>query len=171
MDDTSQFQRLGFNVLLVFIFLVFSRIFDVKFGGLHITGIAYRIVFAMVLLSRGFQVALKTNVGKALLGFTIFMGLSVPFSVWRTGSKDIFQNQLAGVLFRRVSLGRGPGPQLQSMAQAIQDPSRTRCWFSRLSRMSLEFRTMAVFSWSRESSAIPMRWRKRCSSASLYGAS
>jgi O-antigen ligase len=83
---------LGFNVLLVFIFLVFSRIFDVKFGGLHITGIAYRIVFAMVLLSRGFQVALKTNVGKALLGFTIFMGLSVPFSVWRTGSKDIFQN-------------------------------------------------------------------------------
>ena len=92
VDDTSQFQRLGFNVLLVFIFLVFSRIFDVKFGGLHITGIAYRIVFAMVLLSRGFQVALKTNVGKALLGFTIFMGLSVPFSVWRTGSKDVFQN-------------------------------------------------------------------------------
>jgi O-antigen ligase len=91
-DDTSQFQRLGFNVLLVFIFLVFSRIFDVKFGNLHITGIAYRIVFAMVLLSRGFQVALKTNVGKALLGFTIFMGLSVPFSVWRTGSKDVFQN-------------------------------------------------------------------------------
>ena len=93
VDDTSQFQRLGFNVLLVFIFLVFSRIFDVKFGGLHIIGIAYRIIFAMVLLSRGFQVALKTNVGKALLGFTIFMGLSVPFSVWRTGSKEIFQNQ------------------------------------------------------------------------------
>jgi hypothetical protein len=92
VDDSSQFQRLGFNVLVVFIFLVFSRIFDVKFGGLHITGIAYRIVFAMVLLSRGFQVALKTNVGKALLGFTIFMALSVPFSVWRSGSKDVFQN-------------------------------------------------------------------------------
>jgi O-antigen ligase len=92
VDDSSQFQRLGFNVLVVFVFLVFSRIFDVKFGGLHITGIAYRIVFAMVLLSKGFQVALKTNVGKALLGFTVFMGLSVPFSVWRTGSKDVFQN-------------------------------------------------------------------------------
>src|SRR3954466_4806485 len=92
VEETSQFQRLGFNVLVVFIFLVFSRIFDVKFGGLHITGIAYRIVFAMVLLSRGFQVALKTNVGKALLGFTIFMALSVPFSVWRSGSKDVFQN-------------------------------------------------------------------------------
>jgi O-antigen ligase len=95
MDETSPFQRLGFNVLLVFLFLAFSRIFDVKFGGLHITGIAYRIVLAMVLLSRGFQVALKSNVGKALLGLTLFMGLSVPFSVWRTGSKEVFQGWLA----------------------------------------------------------------------------
>src|SRR4029077_18418901 len=92
VEETSQFQRRDLNVVIVFLFLLFSRIFDVKFGNLHITGIAYRIVFAMVLLSRGFQVALRTNVGKALLGFTIFMGLSVPFSVWRTGSKDVFQN-------------------------------------------------------------------------------
>jgi O-antigen ligase len=91
-EETSPFQRLGFNVLLVFIFLAFSRIFDVKFGNLHITGIAYRIVFAMVLLSRGFQVALSSNIGKALLGFTVCFGLSVPFSVWRSGSKEIFQN-------------------------------------------------------------------------------
>ena len=93
VDDASPFQRLGFNVLLVFIFLAFSRIFDVKFGFLHITGIAYRVVFAMVLLSRGFQVALNSNIGKAMLGFTICFGLSVPFSVWRTGSKDVFLNQ------------------------------------------------------------------------------
>jgi O-antigen ligase len=93
VDDTSPFQRLGFNVLLVFVFLAFSRIFDVKFGYLHITGIAYRVVFAMVLLSRGFQVALSSNIGKAMLGFTICFGVSVPFSIWRSGSKDIFQNQ------------------------------------------------------------------------------
>src|ERR1017187_9945229 len=93
MDETSPFQRLGFNVLLVFVFLAFSRIFDVKFGSLHITGAAYRVVFAMVLLSRGFQVALNSNIGKALLGFTVCFGVSVPFSVWRTGSKDVFLNQ------------------------------------------------------------------------------
>src|SRR5664280_2966456 len=92
VDEASAFQRLGFNVLLVFIFLAFSRIFDVKFGNLHITGIAYRIVFAMALLSGGFQIALRSNIGKALLGFTVCFGLSVPFSVWRTGSKDIFLN-------------------------------------------------------------------------------
>jgi O-antigen ligase len=93
VEETSPFQRLGFNVLLVFVFLAFSRIFDVKFGFLHITGIAYRVVFAMALLSRGFQVALSSNIGKALLGFTICFGMSVPFSVWRGGSKDIFLNQ------------------------------------------------------------------------------
>ena len=91
-DDISPFQRLGFNVLLIFIFLAFSRIFDVKFGALHITGVSYRIAFAMVLLSRGFQVALRSNIGKALLAFTLCFGLSVPFSIWRTGSKDIFIN-------------------------------------------------------------------------------
>src|SRR5450759_4997649 len=92
VDDASPFQQLGFKVLLVFIFLVFSRIFDVKFGGLHITGISYRVVFATVLLSRGFQIALRSNIGKALLGFTFCFGLSVPFSIWRSGSKDVFLN-------------------------------------------------------------------------------
>ena len=90
VDETSPFQRLGFNVLLVFVFLAFSRIFDVRLGSLHITGVSYVLVFAMVLLSRGFLVALNSNIGKTLLGFTVCFALSVPFSVWRTGSKDVF---------------------------------------------------------------------------------
>jgi hypothetical protein len=40
VEETSPFQRLGFNVLLCFLFLTISRIFDVKFGSLHITGIS-----------------------------------------------------------------------------------------------------------------------------------
>ena len=89
-EDASPFQRLGFNVLLVFLFLAISRVFDVKFGALHITGAAFRVVLAMVLLSRAFVPALQTKIGKAMLGFTICMCLAVPFSVWRTGSKNIF---------------------------------------------------------------------------------
>lgn len=92
LDQVSAFERLGYNVLLVFLFLAFSRIFDVKFGNLHITGIAYRLVFAMVILSRGFITACQTKIGKALLGFTIWMGLSVPFSMWRGGSIPIFRD-------------------------------------------------------------------------------
>src|SRR5689334_15423923 len=85
VHQASAFESLGFNVLLVFLFLAFSRIFDVKFGNLHITGIAYRVVFAMVLLSRAFVPAIETKIGKSLVWFTVFFGLSVPFSMWKGG--------------------------------------------------------------------------------------
>jgi len=99
VDDSSPFQRLGFNVLLLFIFLIFSRILDVKYGSLHITGVTYRFVFAMALLSRGFITALTSNVGKALVGFTICMGISVPFSVWKGGSMEYFRDNWLGFAF------------------------------------------------------------------------
>jgi hypothetical protein len=41
-EETSPFQKFGFQFLLVFLFLAFSRVFDVKFSTLHITGISYR---------------------------------------------------------------------------------------------------------------------------------
>jgi O-antigen ligase len=91
-DEVSPFQSFGFQFLLVFLFLAFSRVFDVKFAFLHITGISYRIVFAMVLLSRGFAVALKTNIGRMMMGFTICFGLSVPFSIWKGGSLPVFRD-------------------------------------------------------------------------------
>lgn len=89
-EESSAFQRLGFAFLLLFLFLAFSRIFDVKFSGLRITGASYRIVLAMAILSGGFITALKTKVGRSLLMFTICFGLSVPFSVWKGGSTAIF---------------------------------------------------------------------------------
>src|SRR4051794_1630609 len=89
-NETSQFQQFGFKFLLIFLFLAFSRVFDVKFSGLHITGFSYRIVFAMAILSRGFLVALNTKIGRALLGFTFCFGASVPFSIWKGGSMPVF---------------------------------------------------------------------------------
>src|SRR5690242_20341180 len=71
----SAFQRIGFLFLLVFLFLAFSRVFDVKFSNFHITGIAYRIAFAMTILSRAFLTAIKTKIGRAMLGFTICFGM------------------------------------------------------------------------------------------------
>lgn len=93
IDETTPFQRLGFNFLLLFIFLAFSRIFDVKFAFLHITGIAYRVTFAMVILSGAFRLALNNKIGRAMLGFTICFALSVPFSIWRGGSLPVFRDQ------------------------------------------------------------------------------
>src|SRR2546421_12111908 len=86
----SGFQRLGFLLLILYLFLIFSRIFDVKFAFLHIPGISYRVIFAMVILSQAFLRALNTDIGKALLGFTFWFALAVPTSVWKGGSSQLF---------------------------------------------------------------------------------
>jgi hypothetical protein len=92
VTDASPFHKLGFQFLLVFLFLAFSRVFDVKFSSLHITGISYRVVFAMSILSGAFLVALNNKIGKAMLAFTFCFAISVPFSIWRGGSLPIFRD-------------------------------------------------------------------------------
>jgi len=92
IEETSPLQSLGFNFLLVFIFLAFSRIFDIKFSSLHITGITYRVVFAMAVLSGAFKLALDNKIGRAMLGFTVCFALSVPFSIWKGGSLPVFRD-------------------------------------------------------------------------------
>jgi O-antigen ligase len=69
-----------------FLFLVYSRIFDVKFWWLHIPGIALRFMLAMVVLSRAFLKTLRTNIGRSFLLFTVWMVVDIPFSMWRSGS-------------------------------------------------------------------------------------
>jgi len=82
----SGFQRLGFTILVLYLFLIYSRIFDVKFAFLHIPGISYRVILAMVVLSQAFLRALKSNIGKALLSFTVWFVASIPTSMWKGGS-------------------------------------------------------------------------------------
>jgi hypothetical protein len=84
--EISGFQRLGFIILILYLFLIYSRIFDVKFSSLHIPGISYRVILVMVVLSQSFITALKTNIGRAMLGFTVWFILAIPFSLWKGGS-------------------------------------------------------------------------------------
>jgi O-antigen ligase len=83
---SSGFQRLGFTILVLYLFLIYSRIFDVKLSYLHIPGISYRVIFAMVVLSQAFVRALKSDIGKALLGFSVWFVLAIPGSMWKGGS-------------------------------------------------------------------------------------
>ena len=89
----SGFQGLGFSLLILYLFLIFSRIFDVKLAFLHIPGISYRVIFAMVILSQAFLKALHSDVGKALLVFTVCFVLAVPTSLWKGGSTQILISQ------------------------------------------------------------------------------
>jgi hypothetical protein len=88
--DIPGLHRFGFFVLIIYLFLIYSRIFDVKFSSLHISGISYRVMFALVILSMAFVRALKTDIGKAMLGFTVWFILAVPSSLWKGGSVELF---------------------------------------------------------------------------------
>src|SRR5947209_2001070 len=101
----TAFQRLGYAVLLFYIFLAYSRVFDVKFGSLHIPGIAYRIILVMMLLSRAFLPALKNPIGRSMYFFTVWFIAAIPTSVWRGGSWGTFTQSwlLSFVVFLSVS--------------------------------------------------------------------
>lgn len=86
----SAVQRLGFCILLLYLFLIYSRIFDVKFSFLHIPGISYRVIFALVIVSQAFVRALKSNIGKAILAFTVWLVMAIPGSMWKGGSTAVF---------------------------------------------------------------------------------
>jgi O-antigen ligase len=86
----TAFQRLGFTILMLYLFLIYSRVFDVKLAFLHIPGLSYRVIFAMVILSQAFIRALKSDIGKAMLGFTVWLVLAIPGSMWRGGSTALF---------------------------------------------------------------------------------
>src|SRR5215471_14702207 len=89
---TSGFQALGYFVLVVYLFLIYSRIFDVKMSFLHIPGISYRIILAMVFLSRAFLTGLKSSIGRCMGFMTLWFILSIPTSLWRRGSIEILTN-------------------------------------------------------------------------------
>src|ERR1043166_3082294 len=90
--DLSGFQRLGYGFLVVYLFLIYSRIFDVKFSNLHIPGISYRVILVMVLLSRAFVPALKGPVGRAMAFFTLWFIAAIPTSMWKGGSTQMLYN-------------------------------------------------------------------------------
>jgi O-antigen ligase len=88
--SVSGFQRLGYVVLVGYLFLIYSRVFDVKFSFLHIPGISSRIIMIMMLLSRSFIPAIKHPLGKGMYFMTFWFCAAVPTSMWRGGSIALF---------------------------------------------------------------------------------
>jgi O-antigen ligase len=89
----SGFQRLGYGVLVVYLFLIYSRIFDVKFASLHVPGISFRIILVMMLASQSFLVAVKTDIGRAMTFMFVWFVCSIPTSVWRRGSYEYLTSE------------------------------------------------------------------------------
>jgi O-antigen ligase len=89
----SNVQGIGFTVLLGFMFMAFSRIFDLYLTKFHIPGFAERLMAFVVIVSGSFWRPFQTKIGKRLLWLTAWMVLGLPFSVWRTDSLHLLTTQ------------------------------------------------------------------------------
>jgi O-antigen ligase len=85
-ETAAGLQQLGYGVLILYLFLIYSRIFDVKFASLHIPGISFRVILIMALASRAFVLALKTSIGRPMMFMFVWFVCAIPTSVWRRGS-------------------------------------------------------------------------------------
>jgi hypothetical protein len=85
----SALHRIGFAIILMFLFIAYSRVFDVKFSGLHIPGLMLYLSVFTILITGAFGIAFKARLTKLMFGLTVCIVLSIPFSVWRMGSLRI----------------------------------------------------------------------------------
>jgi O-antigen ligase len=91
--ETSALQRLSFAILIAFLFMIFSRVFDIQLTWLHLPGISYRLVGIFLLITGTFIVAFRDRIGQCVLGFTACFLAAIAFSIWHTGSVQVLTDQ------------------------------------------------------------------------------
>src|ERR1700730_14649720 len=82
----------GFGVLLVFLLLSYSRIFDFQGSSLPLPLITSLIAFTITILSGRIQYAFNSRIGICLAAFTVWLILAIPFSIWQGGSFQLFKD-------------------------------------------------------------------------------
>ncbi len=94
----NPFQSIGFVILLAFLFILFSRTFDVVLSSLQIPFTVSCLVLAATVFSGGILRVWQHKIGRYFLAFTAWMGIAIPFSFWRGGSIIVFQGWLKAFL-------------------------------------------------------------------------
>ena len=84
--EQSAFAPVGFGFLIVFLFLMFSRICDFYFSHLHLPLFFSSCALIAALFSGNFFTPLRSRIGISLMLFSIWLVLATPMSVWKGGS-------------------------------------------------------------------------------------
>jgi O-antigen ligase len=120
LQQASPLQKLGFTILLFFLFLLHSRILDLVLSTFHIPILSLYSSVAAAFLSGGLVRALAHRLGAVWLAFTLWMIFAVPFSVWPGGAMHYTQLWLKVVLIYFVIVGLiGDFGQFRRAIQAI----------------------------------------------------
>ncbi len=79
-------RTLGFAAMLLFVFLLHSRVLDLGLHKLHIPSLTMYAAIAAAFLGGGVMRAFNNRVGMPILVLTAWMSMAVAFSLWRGGS-------------------------------------------------------------------------------------
>ncbi|MEO8657026.1 MAG: O-antigen ligase family protein [Bryobacteraceae bacterium] len=84
-------QEFAFKIYLLYLFVLYSRVFDFFFVGYHISAVLILAAVPAALLSgAGRNLSLRGPM-KWMAAFVLWFGLAVPFSVWKGGSFEQFR--------------------------------------------------------------------------------
>src|SRR5215813_12955113 len=81
MAEMSPAQPMGFGLLLVFLFVLFSRVTD-RFPFLHLPLILTIICFGMSLISGTFYQAMSHRVGLYVAFLNLWIVMAIPVGLW-----------------------------------------------------------------------------------------
>ena len=94
----SPLQRLAFLSLLLYLFLLHSRVLDLTLPSLHIPVISLYAAVAAAFLGGSAISAFSNRIGAMILLLTCWMMLCIPFSVWPGGAAKFVKDYLKTVL-------------------------------------------------------------------------
>lgn len=82
-------QTLGMAILVPYLFVIYSRIFDIRFGLLHIPGVMLASLIILIPASaQALKVVGNGQIGRYFTLFTLWTFAVIPFAVWRRGALD-----------------------------------------------------------------------------------
>jgi O-antigen ligase len=93
-DQAGVLGRIGAFVLLLFVYVAISRVFDLNFSYLHIPLLLSLVAATAMTLSGRLFAGLKTQMGGWYIALTCCFAASVPFGIWPRGSFDTFRDWL-----------------------------------------------------------------------------
>ena len=108
MPAPATLQQVGFGLILIYVFLLFSRLQDF-IAGAHIPFVLLTLCGLAALASGSLLAGVNSKVGFCLLAFTLCTFFSVPLSVWRGGAAHFILNRwipLVALFFATVALVR-----------------------------------------------------------------
>lgn len=86
LSQANPFHRLGFSLLLLYLFLSVSRVLDVSFWHLKIPLVTFLLMAVCLLLSGSAFRAFRSRITLRILAFAVWVALAGFFGIWRSAS-------------------------------------------------------------------------------------